>query len=53
MVLVAVMAVIYLWSVKSGQMDDLEGPAYRVLMDDDGIKQPVSDKENSEKKIDL
>lgn len=23
------------WSGKSGQFDDLEGPAYRILMDDD------------------
>lgn len=24
------------WSLRSGQYDDLEGPAYRVLMDRDG-----------------
>ncbi|MBF0309959.1 MAG: cbb3-type cytochrome oxidase assembly protein CcoS [Magnetococcales bacterium] len=23
------------WSVKSGQLDDLEGPAHRILFDDD------------------
>ena len=23
------------WSLKSGQYDDMEGPGYRVLMDDD------------------
>ncbi len=23
------------WSVRSGQFDDLEGPGFRVLMDDD------------------
>ena len=23
------------WSVQSGQFDDLEGPAYRILADDD------------------
>jgi len=23
------------WSLKSGQFEDLEGPAYRILMDDD------------------
>ncbi|HBR97618.1 MAG TPA: cbb3-type cytochrome oxidase assembly protein CcoS [Gammaproteobacteria bacterium] len=23
------------WAVKSGQFDDLEGPAHRILMDDD------------------
>ena len=25
------------WSIKSGQFDDLEGPAYRVLMDNDKV----------------
>ncbi len=25
----------YLWSVRSGQLDDLETPAVRVLFDDD------------------
>ncbi|ABE48969.1 MULTISPECIES: cbb3-type cytochrome oxidase assembly protein CcoS [Methylobacillus] len=24
-----------LWAIKSGQYDDLEGPAQRILMDDD------------------
>jgi cbb3-type cytochrome oxidase maturation protein len=34
-VLVFLIAVIFWWSVKGGQFEDLEGPAYRVLMDDD------------------
>ena len=34
-VLVFVIGVIFWWSLKSGQMEDLEGPAYRILMDDD------------------
>lgn len=33
--LVFAVALAFLWSVKSGQFDDLEGPAYRILMDDD------------------
>jgi cbb3-type cytochrome oxidase maturation protein len=33
--LVFVIGVIFWWSLKSGQMEDLEGPAYRILMDDD------------------
>jgi cbb3-type cytochrome oxidase maturation protein len=24
-----------LWAIKSGQFDDMEGPAQRILMDDD------------------
>jgi len=28
-------AAFFFWSVKSGQFDDLQGPAYSILMDDD------------------
>ncbi len=30
----------FVWSVKSGQFDDLEGPAQRILMDDDDPRIP-------------
>jgi cbb3-type cytochrome oxidase maturation protein len=33
--LVFLIGAIFWWSVRSGQFDDLEGPGYRVLMDDD------------------
>jgi len=33
--LVFVIAVLFWWSLKSGQFDDMEGPGYRILMDDD------------------
>jgi len=26
---------LFIWAVRTGQYDDLEGPAYRILMDDD------------------
>lgn len=32
----------FFWSVKSGQFDDLEGPAHRILMDDDKPSEPPS-----------
>ncbi len=35
LVLGLVGVVIFIWSVKSGQYDDLEGDANRILMDDD------------------
>lgn len=35
MVLTAVAVAVLLWAVKSGQFDDLEGPAHRILWDDD------------------
>ena len=28
---------ILLWAVRSGQYDDLEGPAHRILLDEDRI----------------
>jgi cbb3-type cytochrome oxidase maturation protein len=34
-VLMAIAAVFFIWTVRSGQYDDLEGPAHRILMDDD------------------
>ncbi len=33
--LVFAIGVVFWWSLRSGQMEDLEGPAYRILMDDD------------------
>ena len=39
-VLVFLIAVAFWWSVRDGQFDDLEGPGFRILMDDD---RPVQD----------
>ena len=33
--LVAVIGIVFWWSVRSGQFDDLEGPAHRILNDDE------------------
>ena len=29
----------FLWAVRTGQFDDLEGPAHRILMDDDKMRE--------------
>ena len=34
-ILVFLIAVTFWWSLRSGQYDDMEGPGYRMLMDDD------------------
>ncbi len=34
-VLVFLIAGVFWWSLSNGQFEDLEGPAYRILMDDD------------------
>lgn len=49
MVLLVIIAAFFFWSVKSGQMDDLEGPAYRILRDDDLVK---PEKKDAPEKVD-
>ena len=46
--LLLVIAGFFFWSVKSGQMDDLEGPAYRILMDDDDANVPEDARKSAE-----
>lgn len=43
LLIVGGIAWVMLWAAKSGQFDDLEGPAHSVLMDDDTPHQPKSD----------
>ena len=33
--LLAVGVWVFIWAVRNGQFEDLEGPAYRIIMDDD------------------
>lgn len=35
LVLVGLILWAIMWAVRSGQFDDLEGPAHRILMDED------------------
>jgi cbb3-type cytochrome oxidase maturation protein len=35
LVLVFLIGTVFWWAVDSGQFDDLDGPAYRILHDDD------------------
>ncbi len=42
-----IISAMFLWAVKSGQFDDLEGPAYAILMDDD---EPQINEGNNESK---
>lgn len=42
----------FLWAVKTGQFDDMEGPAHRILMDDDDIRIPTRNSEKSQKSPD-
>jgi len=48
-VLVGLIIAGFFWAVNSGQFDDLEGPAYRILQDEDEIDQkPQSDSKDQQ-----
>ena len=39
LVLAGIIIWVFFWAVKSDQFEDLEGPAHRILMDDDDTSQ--------------
>jgi len=47
--LVFVIGIVFWWSVRSGQFEDLEGPAYRIVMDDDRPKPTATEAEEAPK----
>ncbi len=49
LVLVVLIVGALLWAIRSGQFDDLEGPAHRILMDDDDAEIP-GDQTRAERK---
>lgn len=40
LIVIVVAAGAFLWAVKSGQFEDMEGPAHRILMDEDDPRIP-------------
>jgi cbb3-type cytochrome oxidase maturation protein len=50
LIIMAVAIGFFLWSVRSGQYDDLEGPAHRILMDDDDPRIPRPGAERDSKR---
>jgi cbb3-type cytochrome oxidase maturation protein len=36
---------VFIWAVKKGQFDDIEGPKYRMLEDDPELPDDVNDRE--------
>jgi len=42
--------IIFFWSVRSGQYEDLEGDANRILMDDDDPLLPGADNKKDDKR---
>jgi len=39
-----ILVVAFIFTVKSGQYDDMDGPAFRILMDDDDPRIPGNEK---------
>ena len=37
---------VFWWALQGGQFDDLEGPAHRILLEDDGPERPVDADQN-------
>ncbi|MBS8241588.1 cbb3-type cytochrome oxidase assembly protein CcoS [Marinobacter lipolyticus] len=52
LILVALGVVLFSWAVKNGQYDDLEGPAHRILFDDDKDMIPDDAKTSAERERD-
>lgn len=46
-VLVALIVAAFLWAIRSGQFDDLEGPAHRILLDRDDRPEPPATEKGS------
>lgn len=49
LVLVAAIVAALFWAVKSGQFDDLEGPAHQILMDDEIYPEKKEEKKQQDK----
>jgi cbb3-type cytochrome oxidase maturation protein len=47
-ILVGLIIWIFLWAIRSGQFDDLEGPAHSIIMDDDSPQIPEADKDGGD-----
>ncbi|WP_252738157.1 cbb3-type cytochrome oxidase assembly protein CcoS [Marinobacter salexigens] len=46
LILVVMGILLFSWAVKNGQYDDLEGPAHRILYDDDDDMIPDDARQN-------
>lgn len=55
LVLVLIIGAVFWWALENGQFEDLEGPAHRILMDDDapsgskGVSSPHGATDNVER----
>ncbi len=47
LIILIIIIVVFLWAVKSDQFEDMEGPAHRILMDDDIVDKKKIETKNS------
>jgi len=47
LVIVVIIIGIFFWAVKSDQFEDMEGPAHRILMDDDASENKKTDSDST------
>jgi len=52
LIIVAIAVWVFMWAIRSGQYEDLEGPAHRILMDDDDPLVPRRPELKDEEKSD-
>ena len=52
LIIVAIAIGVFMWAIRSGQYEDLEGPAHRILMDDDDPLVPHKPEPKDEDKPD-
>ncbi len=52
LIIIIIIIAVFFWAVKSDQFDDLEGPAHRILMDDDDKIKADGNTNNDNKKTD-
>ena len=52
LIIVAIAIGLFMWAIRSGQFEDLEGPAHRILMDDDDPLVPRKPGSSDESKSD-
>jgi cbb3-type cytochrome oxidase maturation protein len=50
-VLVGLIIWIFLWAIRSGQFDDLEGPAHSIIMDDDSPQIPKEGEDSRDEEV--
>ncbi|MEH6503477.1 MAG: cbb3-type cytochrome oxidase assembly protein CcoS [Cycloclasticus sp.] len=50
-ILVAIVIALFLWAVRSGQFDDLDGPAHNILYEEEELLNDVEDKDEDEGEV--